>query len=136
MEVTPFTSSVLAWSSTDLMHDTFGPFAGLMHGKFLSVTDCVHEFLSFTDQFLPVTDFLHFLLATKIQLSSLTSWAGGGVLVLVVAVASVGALDVGVGAGVLVPVVGVAEMVLDVGVGAGMLAPVVGVAEAGGAVLT
>ena len=50
---------------------------------------------------------------------------------LVVAVARVGALDVGVAVGVLVPVVGVAETVLDVGVGAGVLAPVAGVAEVG-----
>ena len=57
-------------------------------------------------------------------------------LVLVVVVARVGALDVGVSVGVLVPVVGVVVTVLDVGIGAGMLAPLMGVAEAGGAVLT
>ena len=138
MEATPFTSSALAWFFTDLTRDRVGPIAGLMRDNFLSITDCVHEFWSFTNkcwsfthEFLSNKDFLHFLLATTIQLSSLTTRAGGGVLVLVVAIASVGALDVGVGAGVLAPVVGVAETVLDVGVGAGVLAPVVGVAEVG-----
>ena len=57
-------------------------------------------------------------------------------LVLVVAVARVGALVIDAGVGVLAPVVGVVATVLEVGVGAGVLAPVVGVAEAGGAVLT
>ena len=70
------------------------------------------------------------MLATTIQLSSLTTRAGGGALALVVAVARVGALAMGVG--VLAPVVGVVATVLEVGVGDGALAPVVGVAVAGG----
>ena len=101
-----------------------------MHDKFLSITDCVHESWSFTDKFLSIKDtgddrspFLHFLLATTTQLSSLTTRAGGGARVLVVAVARVGVLVIGAGVGVLAPVAGVVATVLEVGVGDGALAP-------------
>ena len=110
---------------TELLPISGSSFTDSMHNTFLSATDFMHG------KFLSVTDFMHFLRATRIQLSSLTTRAGGGMLVLVVAVAGVGALDFGVGVGVLAPVVGVAETILDVGVGAGVLAPVMGVAEVG-----